>query len=111
MSDSEDDEIYVYPNAVEVGYCEPFEEDFQIWFGGKIGGKPIWLNPRDLPLSKDLMCIKCGNPLKFLLQVYYYYVFSYIYLLIMIFLMHFIVVYMFLFVIKHHVLKMVVLKY
>lgn len=110
MSDSEDDEIYVYPNAVEVGYCEPFEEDFQIWFGGKIGGKPIWLNPRDLPLSKDLMCIKCGNPLKFLLQVLLY-IFSYIYLLIMIFLMHFIVVYMFLFVIKQHVLKMVVLKY
>lgn len=72
MSESEEEEVISYPNAVEIGHTEPFEDDFEIWDGGKVGGKPIWLNPRELPKCEELMCPKCENPLKFLLQVYFF---------------------------------------
>jgi hypothetical protein len=33
------------------------------------GGRPIWLDARDLPTAKELQCASCNEPLTFLLQV------------------------------------------
>lgn len=35
-----------------------------------MGGKPSWLNLRDLPLEKQLECKVCKKPLVFLMQIY-----------------------------------------
>ncbi|DAZ92708.1 TPA: hypothetical protein N0F65_012833 [Lagenidium giganteum] len=40
------------------------------WDGGKVGGKPIWLNPATVPTIEQLTCAECTNPLSFLLQIY-----------------------------------------
>lgn len=39
-------------------------------FPSKLGGKPAWLNPRDLPSAAELSCGGCQKPLRFLLQLY-----------------------------------------
>ena len=36
----------------------------------KVGGRPAWLNLRDLPSNESLKCGKCENPMIFLLQIY-----------------------------------------
>jgi len=46
------------------------DPDWRDWDGGKVGGKPIWLNPRDLPPQKLLLCPSCQDPLSFVLQIY-----------------------------------------
>ena len=40
------------------------------FFPSKVGGKPAWLDLKNLPTSEETSCQKCGNPLVFLLQVY-----------------------------------------
>lgn len=40
------------------------------FFPCKVGGKPAWLDLKDLPTSEETSCQKCGNPLIFLLQIY-----------------------------------------
>jgi len=40
------------------------------WDGGRVGGFPVWLNPRDLPSPSSLLCTICSEPMKFLLQIY-----------------------------------------
>lgn len=40
------------------------------WDGGQVGGKPIWLDPMNLPTPSNLKCKTCDDPLTFLLQVY-----------------------------------------
>merc|ERR1712012_456771 len=53
-----------------------FVEDTPSWllasrfFRSKVGGKPSWLDLRDLPNSEEISCKKCGNPMIFLLQIY-----------------------------------------
>ena len=46
------------------------DPDWDEWDGGKVGGKPIWLNPRDLPSRALLDCASCQGPLSFILQIY-----------------------------------------
>ncbi|CAM9886896.1 unnamed protein product, partial [Hapterophycus canaliculatus] len=44
--------------------------DWHEWDGGKAGGWPVWLNPRDLPAPQDMRCGECTQPLSFLVQLY-----------------------------------------
>lgn len=37
---------------------------------GKVGGRPAWLNPANLPLKKQVECQNCNFPMPFLLQIY-----------------------------------------
>ena len=58
--------------AVHLGFSEPIEnpEDVETiahnspiwsdWDGGKIGGRPSWLNPRDVPVG-PLRCRACAK--------------------------------------------------
>lgn len=39
-------------------------------FPSKIGGPPAWLDPEHLPLTDNLKCANCRQPLLFLLQAY-----------------------------------------
>ena len=68
-------------NAVQLGFSVEFEDHehrsfvghnlplWRDWDGGQIGGKPSWLQPRDLP--KDfLTCKNCEEPLCFICQLY-----------------------------------------
>lgn len=56
-----------------VGYLEdpPSAEDRKLLtrrnFPSKVGGKPAWLIPKNLP---ELTCRKCARPMRFLLQSY-----------------------------------------
>ena len=43
---------------------------FRSFLPSKVGGKPAWLNPRNIPKPRDLKCKQCKEPLKFLLQLY-----------------------------------------
>jgi len=63
--------------AVQLGFVEPrsnaplfLDPDWKNWDGGTIGAKPIWLNPRDIPLSFDLECTNCKRHMCFLLEIY-----------------------------------------
>jgi pre-rRNA-processing protein TSR4 len=44
--------------------------DWERWDGGKVGGKPSWLNPCQIPLPEQLRCKCCSSPMTFLLQIY-----------------------------------------
>jgi hypothetical protein len=38
-------------------------------FPSKVGGRPAWLDPLDVPLASDLTCPLTHRPLRFLCQV------------------------------------------
>lgn len=80
-SDEDDDEAEVLGemNNVQLGFAEvvspatifPFNDgNWHDWDGGKIGGKPLWLNKRDIPSSGSIVCGVCSLPMNFLLQIY-----------------------------------------
>jgi len=54
---------------VELGFIERIENGLPL-FASKTGGKPVWLDPLNLPCVEDLTCKKCGNPRVILLQLY-----------------------------------------
>ena len=47
-----------------------YNTDWRDWDGGKVGGKPIWLNPVQIPSPSELKCQHCEETLSFLLQIY-----------------------------------------
>eukprot|EP00923_Selenidium_pygospionis_P041794 GHVN01072602.1.p1 GENE.GHVN01072602.1~~GHVN01072602.1.p1 ORF type:complete len:287 (+),score=21.71 GHVN01072602.1:55-861(+) len=64
-------------NKALLGFAEPPSERVQPkFFPSKIGGKPAWLVPQDLPPSYELSCSHCKehsgrtHPLSFILQLY-----------------------------------------
>ncbi|KAF1321187.1 Programmed cell death protein 2, partial [Globisporangium splendens] len=83
-SDSDDDLDDEYDDAqdVELGFVAKVQDadalplllhaqpDWSQWDGGKVGGKPVWLNPRTVPTAEQLACAECGLALSFLLQIY-----------------------------------------
>jgi len=58
---------------VELGFAEEEPEGWKLssaFFASKFGGKPAWLDLKNLPKSSELKCSSCEGPTKFLLQVY-----------------------------------------
>jgi len=59
--------------TVDLGFLET---DYEAWevesrhFPSKVGGKPAWLDLKDLPSVSQMECQHCHRPRKFLLQVY-----------------------------------------
>ena len=49
-----------------VGHLSPYWID---WDGGQIGGRPSWLNPRDIPF-RPIECCLCRTPMVFVCQLY-----------------------------------------
>ena len=63
---------------IQLGFCEPIDNisfvahrsaNWIHWDGGQVGGRPSWLQPRDLP-HKPLSCRSCTTPLTFICQLY-----------------------------------------
>jgi len=46
------------------------DSNWRNWDGGRIGGKPVWLNPAKAPSPSTLQCSSCLEPLQFVLQIY-----------------------------------------
>lgn len=58
---------------VELGFLDEFDDQYAPspdTFPSKVGGKPVWLDPRLLPSSKSLECRSCKKPCVLLLQIY-----------------------------------------
>ena len=58
---------------VDLGFVETDYESWEVesrYFPSKVGGKPAWLDLKDLPAVSELECPGCQQPRKFLLQVY-----------------------------------------
>ncbi|XP_039256940.2 programmed cell death protein 2-like [Styela clava] len=61
--------------GIELGFLKNIDhEDFwrlyRCYFPSKLGGKPAWLDPKNLPSTEELKCPSCGKPTIFLLQIY-----------------------------------------
>lgn len=57
---------------IDIGFveeCESWRLESR-FFPSKIGGKPAWLNLKELPTSKDVECDVCKKPCIFLCQIY-----------------------------------------
>lgn len=59
-------------SKVDLGFIEPCDTWLLAnkYFPSKVGGKPAWLELKNLPNPADLSCTKCQDPLQFLCQVY-----------------------------------------
>jgi len=68
-------------HVVQLGFSVEYEDDehrlltghhlpmWRGWDGGQLGGRPTWLNPKDIP-QNYLTCKCCHNPLVFICQFY-----------------------------------------
>ena len=81
MSSSDEEYDDDYEQEVELGFVSKVDNaaaakmlhetpDWSKWDGGKVGGKPIWLNPRAVPTAEQLACAECALSLSFLVQIY-----------------------------------------
>lgn len=58
--------------TVDLGFVEK-TESWRLesrFFPSKVGGKPAWLDLKNIPTAKDLQCEYCGEPCIFLCQIY-----------------------------------------
>jgi len=58
---------------VELGFVEGGTDTWKLtspFFPSKVGGKPAWLNLRDVPTASTIKCRSCDGPMRFLLQIY-----------------------------------------
>ncbi|XP_063698515.1 programmed cell death protein 2 [Culicoides brevitarsis] len=58
--------------AIDLGFvedCEPWLLTNK-FFPSKVGGKPAWLDLKNIPKPKDLECPRCKEPMVFLCQLY-----------------------------------------
>lgn len=59
-------------DQIDIGFvekCEPWKLESR-FFPNKVGGKPAWLDLKDLPSAKHVECKICKNPCTFLCQIY-----------------------------------------
>ena len=59
--------------GAELGFVEKQMEKWRLesrHFPSKVGGKPAWLELKNLPPTEDLLCKNCSKPMIFLAQVY-----------------------------------------
>lgn len=68
-------------SKIQLGFSVEFEDDdhrmlaghhlpaWEDWDGGQLGGRPTWLNPKDIP-KNNLTCTNCDGPLVFVCQLY-----------------------------------------
>lgn len=59
-------------DIIDVGFaeeCEAWRLESR-FFPSKIGGKPSWLDLKNIPDAEQLKCDYCGNPCTFLCQIY-----------------------------------------
>jgi pre-rRNA-processing protein TSR4 len=71
--DDESDESVSSETTVDLGFVDDPIHPVALlrhYFPSKLGGKPAWLNPRDLPSNNTLQCQNCKKKLNFLLQIY-----------------------------------------
>ncbi|KAL6267497.1 hypothetical protein P5V15_000571 [Pogonomyrmex californicus] len=58
--------------AVDLGFvekCESWRLESR-FFPSKVGGRPAWLDLKNIPTKADLECEYCGDPCVFLCQIY-----------------------------------------
>ena len=59
--------------SVDLGFMETDYEPWEVecrYFPSKVGGRPAWLDLKNLPAVTEMLCPHCQQPRKFLLQVY-----------------------------------------
>ncbi|XP_035740607.1 programmed cell death protein 2-like isoform X3 [Vespa mandarinia] len=59
-------------SLVDLGFvekCQPWRLESR-FFPSKVGGRPAWLNLKNIPRKEDLECEYCRNPCIFLCQIY-----------------------------------------
>mmetsp|Transcript_24514 Transcript_24514/g.36060 ORF Transcript_24514/g.36060 Transcript_24514/m.36060 type:complete len:433 (+) Transcript_24514:51-1349(+) len=63
-------------NDIQLGFIEEAtnplfnDSNWKNWDGGKVGGKPIWLNRDTLPSYGDIQCSSCKETMALLVQIY-----------------------------------------
>lgn len=57
---------------VDLGYVEECDSGLLTnrYFPSKVGGKPAWLDLKNIPKPKEFVCENCKEPKIFLCQVY-----------------------------------------
>ena len=74
--DEEEDEGQGVKPDVQLGFIGDernllfLDKNWKGWDGGRVGGKPVWLDTTNPPLPEQVACKQCGDPMMFLLQIY-----------------------------------------